>query len=329
MHAAGGGALAESNGEPDREVILVAVADEEAGGASGAQWLIAEHAGSLGFGDRPAPDVLGEGGYGLSGVLDRPVMPVVLGEKTAVWMNLVADGDPGHGAIPPQRQAPAGLASAIDRVSGYTNARVHPVMRAQFGTLAGTTKGPRRALFKTLASPAGSAVVRAMAGRLAGLAAIGASLADTVTPTQLDAGYKHNVVPGRATAALDCRLLPGTDPEDFIRRLEKRVGPDIRIEVPRTFSSGPVTEAGDIYEAIVRVTSEFFPEAITTQSLTPAITDVRFFRSAGARGYGWAPLILEPELLATIHGHDERIPTEGFERAVAAMTGLIRRVAGR
>lgn len=44
--------------------------------------------------------MLGEGGFGLSGIIDAPVMPIVLGEKTALWLRLSAEGDPGHGSLP-------------------------------------------------------------------------------------------------------------------------------------------------------------------------------------------------------------------------------------
>jgi acetylornithine deacetylase/succinyl-diaminopimelate desuccinylase-like protein len=58
-------------------------------------------------------------------------------------------------------------------------------------------------------------------------------------------------------------------------------------------------------------------------SLSPGITDVRFFRARGAIGYGWCPFLLTPELLGTIHGHDERVGLEDFERAVAVMSDVV------
>ncbi len=71
----------------------------------------------------------------------------------------------------------------------------------------------------------------------------------------------------------------------------------------------------------------FAPAAVTTPSLTPTITDLRFFRARGAKGYGWCPLVLTPELLAGVHGHDERVPVADFENAVRVMTDVVRRAA--
>lgn len=96
MHAVAAAQLASSGQRPTREVIVVMVGDEEAGGDEGARWLLEEHADLVGFGDgRPAPEVIGEGAYGVTGLLGRPVVPIAMGEKTAVWFDVVAKGDSG------------------------------------------------------------------------------------------------------------------------------------------------------------------------------------------------------------------------------------------
>jgi carboxypeptidase PM20D1 len=64
-----------------------------------------------------------------------------------------------------------------------------------------------------------------------------------------------------------------------------------------------------------------------TRSLSPGITDLRFFRARGAAAYGWTPLVRPPELLATIHGHDERIPVDGFEDAVTIVSDVVHNAA--
>lgn len=329
MHIGAAISLAHSGDSPSREVIVVAVADEEAGGEHGARWLLEQHPELVGLeGGRPPPEVVGEGGYGIKDVIDRPVIPIVLGEKTAVWLRLIAHGEPGHGALPPDRQAPANLARALGKVSGYRNVRLHPVLRKQFAELARASTGGRGAFFRLLSSPAGNKALGLMRSKLGSLGAIGAAMADTVTPTQLEAGYKHNVVPATASAALDCRLLPNTDPESFVRDLTKQVEKlNIEVEMPKTYTSGPVSDPGPLFRILEEVSRAMDGSAVVVPSLTPAITDIRFFRSRGATGYGWVPLVLDRELLATIHGHDERIPIDGFEHAVGAMTEAVRRAA--
>ena len=123
MHAVAAAQLAASGATPDREVIVTLVGDEEAGGDHGARWLLEDHPELVGFGDhRPAPEVLGEGAYGIDAGLDRPVTPIALGEKTALWFDIVATGDSGHGALPP----PSRRSATSQPPSTRSPASAHP-----------------------------------------------------------------------------------------------------------------------------------------------------------------------------------------------------------
>lgn len=324
MHAAAI-CSAASRGTPTREVVFVSFADEEAGGTHGARAVLDEIPEQVGFGDgRPAPIALGEGAYGLSDVVDRPIMPIVVGEKSALWLELKATGDPGHGALPPDRQAAANLARAVVKISGYSAPRIHPVMRQQFAILAEHSDKPRAAVFRALASGAGSQVGRFLQKPLKKQGAIAALLSDTITPTQIHAGYKHNVVPGEATASFDCRLLPDTDIDALVTQLDKtcsKYGVGAR-ELSR--HSGPVSQGGSLFEAIQRASSAMQEHPVPVPSLTPGMTDLRYFRARGATAYGWVPLVLDSQLLSTLHGHDERIPVDGFHRAVDVFSDVVK-----
>ncbi|MDQ3985771.1 MAG: M20/M25/M40 family metallo-hydrolase, partial [Actinomycetota bacterium] len=326
MHAAAATSLAGSSAATTREVIVCAVADEEAGGNEGAGWLVEAHPDLVGLSEgRPPPDVLGEGSFGITGILDEPIMPIVLGEKTAMWVELAAQGDPGHGSLPPTDQAVLNLASALAKVSGFGRPRVHSVMREQFRLLAERAGGPRRPIFKALASASGSAVAAALKVPLRSSGAIAALLSDTSTPTMISGGYKHNVVPGEAKASLDCRLLPDTDPTAFVESMRKRVkGVSVRAA---SVHRGPVSERGSLFEILGRASESLGSNPIVVPSLSPGFTDVRYFRQRGATGYGWAPIVLTPELLQTIHGHNERIPVDEFENGTRAMVDVVRRAA--
>ena len=329
MHAAGALALAAGEREPTREVIVVAVADEEAGGDEGAGWLVREHPDRVGFrAGRPAPEVLGEGGFGLSGILPRAIMPIITGEKAPLRFRARATGPPGHGSMPPDDQAIRRLGRFVEAVSGPGRARLHPVMRAQFAVLAEAAEGGQAHLFRLLAGPAGDLAVHAVAHRLREQAGvIGHLLADTITPTEVHAGYKHNVVPGLAEAGFDARLLPDSDADDvlgFVRRIGRRHG----IEIEETArAGGPTSGRGALFRLLEEVSGRLAEAPLPTASLTPGVTDLRFFRARGATAYGWAPLVLGPELLATFHGTDERIPVEGFLAACEAMREVVVRAA--
>lgn len=320
---------AASSSDLSRDLIVVAVADEEAGGRQGARWLADEHPETLGFGDgRPAPEALGEGAYGLAGILDRPVMPIVVGEKSAVWVELEAKGDPGHGAFPPKNQAPLNLARAVATVTGYGAARVHPVMREQFSALSAAAGQPLATVFKVLSSPAGRIAIRGAAETMRQRGAIGALLSDSVATTQLGGGYKHNVVPGEARAALDCRLLPDTNVDDFLARMQKKLKRFSVAVNEKARNGGPVSERGPLYDTIWNVSRNMSSEPVVVPSLTAGMTDLRYLRTKGAKAYGWVPVVLTPELLETVHGHDERIPVDGLEEGTRVMTEVVRRATG-
>jgi acetylornithine deacetylase/succinyl-diaminopimelate desuccinylase-like protein len=329
MHAVAAAELVRAGHTPTREIIVAVVADEEAGGDEGAGWLLDEHPAMVGFGDgRPPPEVIGEGAYGVGGMLPRPVIPIALGEKTAVWFDLLATGESGHGGLPPARQALVNLATMVAQIAGFGTPRVHPVMREQFATLASAASGAPAAAFRALSSPAGAAVSRAIASRLRKAGALGLLLSDSITPTVMAGGYKSNVVPGEARASFDCRLLPDTDIDALIasvdRKARRRGGRVVNVVQK---GHGPVSDKGALMDILERASTQIAPDAIPTTSLSPAITDLRFFRARGATGYGWTPMVLTPELLATIHGHDERMPVTDFERAVTVMSDVVRRAS--
>lgn len=324
MHVEAATAVAESPTSFDREVIVVAVADEEAGGEEGAHWLTRRHPEELGFGDgRPMPEVLGEGAFGLSDIIPQPVMPVAFGEKNAVWVEMTASGDPGHGALPPARQAPVQLAGAVAAVSGFRKPRVHPVMAEQMRRLAPLAGGARGKVMQALGGRFGGHLVRVMHAALVRAGPVGTLLADSVTPTQIASGFKDNVVPGSGRASFDCRVLPDRDTEEFLSDLRKRVGDyDVEIEV-RESHGGPVSKRTPLVDAIARACSTMQEQPIVVPTLSPGFTDIRHFRRLGATGYGWVPIVISRELIGTIHGHDERIPIDAFEQGVHVTAQLV------
>lgn len=324
MHAAACAAVASSGRTPTREIVFMSVADEEAGGREGAASVLDEVPEKVGFSDgRPPPEALGEGAFGLKGVIDRPIMPIVVGEKAVLWLDLHASGDPGHGALPPADQANMNLLKVLSKIAGRGAPRVHPVMKEQFRILAEHTSGPRKAVFKALASAASPQVALVLKKPLRAQGAIGALLADTLTPTRIEAGYKHNVVPAESSASLDCRLLPDTDIAKLLRTLSK-LADKHRVEVKEVSRhASPVSKPGRLYELIEQVSARMPEHPVPVPSLTPGMTDLRYLRKRGAAAYGWVPLVLSQQQLATVHGHDEHVEVEPFLRAVDAMTSVV------
>jgi acetylornithine deacetylase/succinyl-diaminopimelate desuccinylase-like protein len=330
MHVAAVVALATSGRTPAREVVVAAVADEEAGGAEGARWLLREHPDRVGFRDgAPPPEALGEGGFGLSGVVARDLLPIVVGEKAPLRLRARASGAAGHGSLPPTDQAIRHLAAFVGAATGPRTPRLHPVVRDLFATLAEAADGAQARLFRLVSGPAGPVAVRALAPLLrARGGAIGHLVADSITPTVLRAGYAANVVPGEAEVTLDARLLPDTDPSTVVRELAA-VGRHHRVTVEELHRCpSPTSRRGALFDTLAAVSAGLAEAPLPVASLTPGTTDLRWWRRCGATAYGWAPVVLDPGQLAGFHGHDERIPVDGFERGVEAMAEAVTRAAG-
>jgi acetylornithine deacetylase/succinyl-diaminopimelate desuccinylase-like protein len=322
-------ALATGELAPTREVVVVVVPDEEAGGGEGAGWLLDAYPERAGFRDgSPPPEALGEGGFGLAGVLPRPIVPIVVGEKAPVTVTARATGEAGHGSLPPGDQAIHNLVRFVDAVTGPRTARLHPVVREQLAELGAASGGAQRRALQVLAGPAGPTLVRAAAPAVRALSpALGALLTDTITPTHLAAGYAGNVVPGRADARFDARLLPDTD-VDEVRAWLRRIGRRLEVEVDLgRVEGGPVSERGRLFDVLAAVSSDLAGGPVPVVSLTPGVTDLRYWRRRGATAYGWMPLVLTREQLASFHGRDERIPVDGFGGAVRAMVRAVQLAA--
>jgi acetylornithine deacetylase/succinyl-diaminopimelate desuccinylase-like protein len=284
----------------------------------GAAWLTKHHPDLV-----ACRDVINEGGYGLTDT-KPPMMACALSEKALLWVKLTARGTPGHGSMPPDDQAIGKLLAALGDLAAHPpRLAISPLVERTFRALAARAAGPRRAAIEALLRPEARRVLPALAKRLPRYQR--ALLGDVISMTKLEAGYKENVVPGTASATLDCRLVPETDPEEFFGRLSARMARfDVRCEV--LFADGPAgVSEGPLLPLLDEVCSEAFPEATFAPVLCPAFTDSRYFRQQGADAYGLVPVMLSNAEVATFHGIDERIPLDGLRKGCEVVYEITRR----
>ena len=311
-------ALARERVPLERDVVFIAVADEEAGGTMGAAWLTEKHPDLV-----ACTDVVNEGGYGLAAT-KPPMMACALSEKALLWVRLRARGTPGHGSMPPQDQAIGKLVAALhDLAVRPPTLRISPLVARTFQAMAARSSPARRRVIETILRPEAARVLPVVARRLPRYQS--SLLGDVISVTKLEAGYKDNVVPGTATATLDCRLLPETDPEAFFVELTARMA-RFGVSTEVAFSDGPhgVSE-GPLLGVLQEVCEASFPGAAFAPVLCPAFTDSRFFRQLGADAYGLVPVMLSNDELATFHGIDERIPLDGLRKGCEVVFEIVSR----
>jgi acetylornithine deacetylase/succinyl-diaminopimelate desuccinylase-like protein len=153
---------------------------------------------------------------------------------------------------------------------------------------------------------------------------IGATLRDTANPTMLTAGYKANVIPSVAEAAVDCRILPGRI-EAFDRELDEILGPDVEkewMELPPV----ETTFDGALVDAMTSALAAEDPGCTSLPYMLSGGTDAKAFQSLGIRNFGFAPLKLPADLdfSGLFHGVDERVPVEALRFGVRVLDRFLR-----
>jgi len=307
--------MARNGWQPRRDIILALFADEEAGGRKGSHWVVDNHPEIF----EGATDAISEvGGYSVT-IDGRRAYLVQTAEKGLHWMRLLARGTAGHGSLVNEDNAVTRLAGAVHRIGTYAWPvhLTHTVRALLDGVadLTGTTYDPedQESIFRLIDSlgPTG-AFVRA-------------TVMTGVNPTRLDAGYKANVVPGAASAALDMRCIPGTE-EDAIATLKRLAGPGVEFEDINRDIGLEVPFDGEFVDAMVAALQAEDPGAAVLPYMLSAGTDNKALSRLGIRGYGFTPLLLPPEMdfAGMFHGVDERVPVDAIHFGVRTLTHLLR-----
>ncbi len=315
-------ALHRSGRTPNRDVLFVATADEEAGGAFGAGWLVREHPELF----RKGAFLLNEGGAGARYAKATPVISIETTQKVPLWLRLRVDGPPSHGAVPRVETAVTRLVRALARLDGYSFApRVLPVVQQyatgvadlqtselvpRFKDLASSIKDPEFMLALQIAQPGMQAALR-----------------NTCSMTRLGASDKINVVPTNAWAELDCRLLPDQSPTAFIEELRTLMNePRLNIDTILSFTPAESSTSTLLYEQMKRTMTREFPDALVLPRLSVGFTDSHFFRDIGIQAYGFAPFVMDANAYGAgegAHGNNERISVENLTRGARLMIELV------
>ena len=295
-------ARARAGAAPRRPIRLVFTADEEAGGGKGALWLADRHPETV----ADCTEAIGEvGGFSLTVRDDLRLYLIQTAEKGMAWLDLVADGRAGHGSFRNDANAVTELAAAVARIGAY--AWPHRITDAQRAFLEAVSEA-----FGVELDPDHAEQTLARLGSIARM--VGATMSNTANPTMLQAGYKHNVIPGRATAAVDGRFVPGGR-DEFLATIDELVGDKVRYELVADHPSVETEFSGALVEAMQACLQAEDPGARTVPYLMSGGTDAKAWSRLGIRCFGFAPLRLPPDLdfVSLFHGVDERVPTDALE----------------
>ena len=309
--------------ELDRDVIFLAVADEEAEG-TGTDWFIAHQRGLL----ENAEFLINEGGENLLEKGKVKYVGVDVGEKTTFWLHVVAHGRPGHASRPIPDSAPNRLVQALDRILAYhTPLRVLPVVEEFLRDMAPYEAPEEAREYRNIRKAVESKSFQQEVERNESLNFL---LRDTISLTMLGGSGQTNVIPPEAWANLDVRILPGGDPEKLLAEIRRVIDdPDVSVEPLnaefRQANYSPTNTA--LYDAIRAVSEKYFPGTPVVPHITSGYTESQRYRPLGINAYGFSPYTATDEEGNTEHGNDERIRVEEVRRGPRILFDVVAAVA--
>ena len=309
----------------DRDVIFLAVADEEVDG-SGTDWMIANQRDLLGN----AEFLINEGGENIQDDGKVQYIGVDVGEKTPFWLHIVAHGRPGHGSRPNPDSAPNRLLHALNRIVAYrTPMKVLPVVDEFLRQLAPGESPERRKYFQNASQ---SIQDKKFQEIIENDESLNYLFRNTITLTMLGGSQQTNVIPADAWANIDVRLLPGEDPKAFLESIRRVVNdPNVSVEPQskelRVANSSPTNT--ELYDAFRKVAAHYFPGTSVLPRLTSGYNEEQRYRPLGVNAYGFNPYTATAEENATEHGNDERIRVEEVRRGFQVLYDVVTSVAAK
>jgi carboxypeptidase PM20D1 len=307
--------------QPQRTVLFAFGHDEEVGG-TGAQAV----AGLLAQRGLLPEFVLDEGMAVVSGMfpgLARPVAMIGIAEKGYLSLRLVVEQKGGHSSTPPRHTAAGILATAIHNLErAPMPARIDGVVRDLFDYIGPELPFSARLVFGNLwlTEPL-------LRRQLAANPGTNAAMRTTTAVTMLSGSPKDNVLPSRAEAVVNFRLLPGDGPERVIEHVRAAIG-DERVAVEPTREAREASAVSPVdspdFERISRVVRQVFPEALVAPTLVLGGTDARHYGEVSQDVYRFGPYRFDPSDLARAHGIDERTSVAGHADAVRFFVQLLK-----
>jgi len=259
--------------------------------------------------------------------VQTPVTLVGIAEKGYLSLELAVESSGGHSSIPPQETAIGILSQAITRLEGHPlRMRMSAVTRAMLLTIAPELPFAQRLVMANLW------LFEPLVVRQFGADPRGASMLRTTTAaTMLRAGTKDNVLPVRATAVVNFRILPGDDVASVTEEARRTID-DARVSIRAladAWEPSPVSDpSSPAFGELEKTIYEIFPGAMVTPYLVVGGTDARYYAHLSSNVFRFTPMRLGLADMARFHGTDERLSVESYADAVRFYVRLLENTTG-
>jgi acetylornithine deacetylase/succinyl-diaminopimelate desuccinylase-like protein len=311
--------------KPKRDIILLFTGDEETTG-DGARLASTEWRGLI-----DAEYALNSDAGGGAFTADGKALGYGLqtSEKTYRTYRFTVRNRGGHSSRPRPDNAIYDLSAALGRLSAHRfTPMLNETMRSYFSVRA-KQEGD---------NALGNAMRSWLANEADGVAAdfieadekeIGLTRTRCVA-TRLTGGHADNALPQMAQATVNCRIMPGVDPDIVMAELKSVAGEGVAVDISDSFgASTPASPLRpDVVAAYTKAVQKRFSGIDIIPQMSAGATDGVFMRGIGIPTYGvggeW--LVIPDDERA--HGLDERIPVKSFHDNIGIWEDMLRTLAG-
>lgn len=318
---------------PDRDIILALTADEEGGASNGVSWLLANHRRLIDAAFAINPDA-----GGLNTIKGKPTsLGVEATEKLYADFRLTVTDRGGHSSLPRRDNAIYKLAAALERLEAFHfPVELNTVTRGYFEAMAKTVdSASARDMSAVLQRPPEPGAV----SRLSRQPLYNAMLRTTCVATMLEAGHAPNALPQRATANINCRILPGHTPASVRERLIQVIA-DPAVEVRLLNDAGQASDAElrdvsvtppplnrEVFETLRSVAGQMWPGIPIVPEMETGATDSKYTMTAGIPSYGFCGMAIDEDD-SRAHGRDERLGVESYYKGVEFQYRYLKALTG-
>ena len=313
-------ALKRSGIKLNRDIVFIGNADEEFTSTGGIEF-VKNHA-----------DLLKDVEYLITEATENSVVngkvryfAVGVAEKRTYWQRLRVAGIPSHGSRPTKDNPVPKLVAALDKIAHYeTPLHATPGVQKYFRDISRLYPESQKTWLSDVTKALDNPEARAW---ILNDVYWNAYLRNTISLTALSGSNKTNVIPPEATAEIDIRLLPDTDPDQFLETLKGIVGDTAvhwsTILAPKTPLESPIDT--DLFRAIERAAHERAPDAFVTTPMQTGATDRPTYRKLGIVTYAIDPFLTEQaERQKGVHGNNERLSIENVGFGIKYVYDILR-----
>lgn len=316
--------LLKQNFQPKRTIVFCFGQDEEIGGEDGAlrmakvlkdrgvkAWMVLDEGGTFATGLVP-------------GLEDRRVALIGTSEKGYLSLEFNVNLPGGHSSFPASQTSIETLSAALQKLrNDPLPDKITPPLEGFIEHIGSELPFVQkmafanRWLFKSMIfsaykkSPTGAAMIHT-----------------TQVPTIFSSGIKDNVIPGRARAVVNFRLLPGDSPEYVLERVRTTIGDtNVRISILNDLAipASPVSPYdSEQFKQLASVVQAIDKEALVSPYLVLNATDARHFYLISDHVYRFSPIPLDKSDIPRIHGVNERVSIEAFKSSVNFYATLLK-----